>query len=230
MTKLDLSLINRNKENILNMFSKLKYYSTSWIRNYEKTLFECLSFNEYELYQQPLINIFICSSLDDPSIILNILNKKENIPEIISNQIYESPQECLIILLNDLSDINHNKLSLEQKEENINKFKIKYKDFSIIKWDINEKENKDDKKEKISDLYRKYFHKLDIYNINNDFYRNKENIYGLYITEENINKYKENFFEYFNFFIKNKLSLRIKENLDIIDNSYGITSFLSGFF
>jgi len=229
MAKLDLSLINRNKENILNMFSKLKYYSTSWIRNYEKTLFECLSFNEYELYQQPLINIFICSSLDDPSIILNILNKKENIPEIISNQIYESPQECLIILLNDLSDINYNKLSLEQKEENINKFKIKYKDFSIIKWDINEKENKDDKKEKISDLYRKYFHKLDIYNINNDFYRNKENIYGLYITEENINKYKENFFEYFNFFIKNKLSLRIKENLDIIDNSYGITSFLSGF-
>ena len=55
------------------MLSKLKYYSTSWIRNYEKTLFECLSFNEYELYQQPLINIFICSSLDDPSIILNIL-------------------------------------------------------------------------------------------------------------------------------------------------------------
>ena len=76
--KWDLSaaLLNKNKKNIGD-FSKLKYYSSPYFTEYEKTLFECLSFNEYELYQQPLINIFICSSLDDPSIILNILNKKE---------------------------------------------------------------------------------------------------------------------------------------------------------
>ena len=42
-------------------------------------------------------------------------------------------------------------------------------------------------------------------------------------------KYKQNFFEYFTFFIKNKLPLRIKENVEIIQNSYGIKSFLSGF-
>ena len=112
-------LIERSRESILKMFSKLKYYSSFWIRNYENTLFECLSFSEYELYQQPLINIFICSSLDDPSIIINILNKNENIPELISKQIYESPQENLIIILNDLSDDNYIKLTVEQKDENI---------------------------------------------------------------------------------------------------------------
>ena len=221
-------LINRTKENILKMFSKLKFYSSSWIRNYEKTLFECLSFSEYELYQQPLLNIFFCSSLDDPSIIINILNKKENIPELISNQIYESPQENLIIIINDLSDEDYNKLTLEQKEENISKFKNKFADFSIIKWDINEKENGEDKKE-ISEIYKKYFHKLDIYNSTDDFYRKKENIYGIYVTEENLLKYKQNFLEYFNFFIKNKLPLKMKENLEIIENSYGIKSFLTGF-
>ena len=222
-------LINRSRESVLKIFSKFKYYSSFWIRNYENTLFECLSFSEYELYQQPLINIFICSSLDEPSIIINILNKKDNIPELISKQIYESPQENLIIILNDLSDDNYNKLTLEQKEENISKFKNKYSDFSIINWNINEKENSEDKREIVSNLYKKYFHKLDIYNLNNDFYRKKDNIYGLYITEENIDKYKQNFYEYFNFFIKNKLPMRMKEYTDIIQNSYGIKSFLTGF-
>ena len=226
---LSSTLINRNKENVLKMFSKLKYYSSSWIRNYEKTLFELLSFSEYELFQQPLLNIFICSSLDDPSVIINLLNKKENIPELISNQIYESPQENLIVILNDLSDSNYNKLTKEQKEENISKFKKTYTDYSMINWDINVKENSDDIREMISKTYKKYFHKLDIYDIDNDFYRKKENIYGLYITEENLNKYKQNFLEYFNFFINNKLPLKIKENFEIIQNSYGIKSFLSGF-
>ena len=229
--KWDLSsiLIDRSKENVLKIFSKFKYYSSFWIRNYESTLFECLSFSEYELYQQPLINIFICSSLDNPDAITNILNNKENIPELISKQIYESPQENLIIILNDLSDDNYNKLTSEEKEENISKFKKRYTDFSMINWNINEKENSEDKKEIISDLYKKYFHKLDIYNINDDFYRKKENIYGSYVTEENIEKYKQNFYEYFNFFIKNKLPLRMKEYSDIIQNSYGIKSFLTGF-
>ena len=220
---------NRTKENILKMFSKLKYYSSPWIRNYEKTLFECLSFSEYELYQQPLFNIFLCNSLDEPSVIIDILNKQENIPELIAKQIYESPQENLIIIINDLSDSNYTKSTLEQKEENVSKFKNKFTDYSIIKWDINEKENDEDKKEKISDIYKKYFHKLDVYNLENDFYRINKNIYGIYITEENLTKYKQNFFEYFTFFIKNKLPLRIKENLEIIQNSYGIKSFLSGF-
>ena len=64
---------NRTKENILKKFSRLKYYSSQWIRNYKKTLFECLSFSEYELYQRSLFNIFLCNSLDEPSIIIGYI-------------------------------------------------------------------------------------------------------------------------------------------------------------
>ena len=83
------------------------------IRNYGYTLFERLSFSEYDLYQQSLTNIFICLSVDKPSILINILKNKDNIPELIAKQIYESPQENLIIILNYLSGDNYIKLTFE---------------------------------------------------------------------------------------------------------------------
>ena len=229
--KWDLStaLLNKNKKNIVEYLSKLKYYSSSCFSEYEKTLFECLSFSEYELYQQPLINILMCSSLDEASNIINLLNKKENIPDLILKQIYDPGQENLLIILNDLSDPNFKKLTEEEKEQNISKFKTKFSNYSIINLDINSQDKISKENENISNLYKKYFHKLDIYNPNNDFYRKKENIYGGYITNENIKKYKENFFKYFNFFIKNNLNNQINRYLEIIQNNSGITSFLSSF-
>ena len=61
-------------------------------------------------------------------------------------------------------------------------------------------------------IYIKYLHKLDVFNLENDFYRINKNIYGIYITEENLTKYKHNFFEYFTIFIKNKILLSIEVN------------------
>ena len=105
------ALLNKNKKNVLELLSKLKYYSSQYFTEYEKTLFECLYFSEHELFQQPLINIIISSSIDEPSTIINLLNTKENIPELILQQIYDPAQENLLILLNDFSDQNYNKLS-----------------------------------------------------------------------------------------------------------------------
>ena len=229
--KWDLStaLLNKNKKNIGELLSKLKFYSSPCFIEYEKTLFECLSFSEYELYQQPLINIIMCSSLDETSNIVNLLNKKENIPDLILNQMYDPGQENLLILLNDLSDPNYNKLTEEEKEQNISRFKVKFSNYSIIGLDINAQENKSEERENISKFYKKYFHKLDLYNPSNDFYRKEENIYGTYITTENIKKYKDNFYKYFTFFINNNLNSQIKRYLEIIENNSGITSFLSSF-
>ena len=96
--KWDLSnaLLNKNKKNITDFISKLRYYSSPYFTEYEKTLFECLYFGDYELYQQPLINILMCSSIDQPSEIINLLNTKENIPELILKQIYDPAQENLL--------------------------------------------------------------------------------------------------------------------------------------
>ena len=227
--ELSTASLNKNKKSIGDILSKLKYYSSPWLREYEKTLFECLSFDEYELYQQPLINIFLCTSLDEASIITNLINVKENIPDLILKQIYDPAQENLIIILNDLSDVNYTKMSSEQKEQNISKFKTKYSNYSIINWDINTKENSQDEKMEISQIYQKYFHKLDMYNPNNDFYRNKENKYGIYITNENIKKYKDDFFEYFQNFIKTNLNNQINGYLEIIQNNSGIMNSIFSF-
>ena len=225
------SLLNKNKKNISDFISKLKYYSSPYFTEYEKTLFECLYFGDYELYQQPLINILMCSSIDEPSEIISLLNTKENIPELILKQIYDPAQENLLIILNDLSDNNYIKLTKEQKESNISKFKLKFTNYSIINLDINTKDNivNDEETKTISELYKKYFHKLDIYDPNNDFYRNKENIYGAHISNENIKKYKENFYKYFNFFLKNNFIHQINRYLEIIQNNSGIKNFLTSF-
>ena len=229
----DLSniLLIKNKKNIGEFLTKLKYYSSPLFTEYEKTLFECLFFDEHELYQQPLINIVMCLSIDEPSSIINLLNTKENIPELILKQIYDPAQQNLLIILNDLSDDNYNKLSLEEKEENLNKFKLKFSNYSIINMDINvelKDKNSDDSK-KISEFYKKYFHRLDIYNPYDDFYRKKENIYGVYITNDNIAKYKDNFYKYFNFFMQNNFIHQINRYLEIIQNDSGIKNFLANF-
>ena len=223
------ALLNKNKKNIEELLPKMKYYSSPYFIEYEKTLFECLNFDEHELYQQPLINILMCSSLDEPSTIINLLNTKENIPELILKQIYDPAQENLLIILNDLSDNNFNKLSEEQKKQNISKFKTKFSNYSIVQLDINIQYKMTPENKDISELYKKYFHKLDVYDPNNDFYRKDENIYGAFISKECIKKYKENFFKYFNFFLKNNLIIQIKRYLEIIENNSGIKSFLTNF-
>ena len=227
----DLSnaLLNKDKKNAGEFLSKLKYYySSPYFTEYEKTIFECLHFDEYELYQQPLVNIFICTLLDEPSAIINLLNTKENIPELILNQIYDPAQENLLIILNDLSEPKCNQLSDEEKERNITKFKRKFSNYSIINIDINTiVTNNSDLK--ISELYKKYFHKLDLYDPNNDFYRKKEIRYGMYISNENIQKYKDNFYKYFIFFMKNNLINQINRYLEIIQNNSGIKTFLNNF-
>ena len=227
---LSTALLNKNKKNIGDILLKLKYYySSPSFTEYEKTLFECLNFDAYELYQQPLVNVFMCTSVDEPSAITNLINTKENIPELILNQIYDPAQENLLIILNDLSDPKCNQLSSEEKEKNISKFKIKFSNYSIINIDVNTLDKNNPNSIIISELYKKYFHKLDLYNPNNDFYRKKENIYGLYISKENIKKYKDNFYKYFNFFIKNNLINQINRYLEIIQNNSGIKNFLNTF-
>ena len=74
--------------------TKLKHYSTPWFREFEKTILECLHFDEYELYQQPLINIFICSIEEKTSVINDNLCKQ--IPKLIFGKRYESSKESIV--------------------------------------------------------------------------------------------------------------------------------------
>ena len=63
--KWDLSTPTVNKIFKEPYLNKTKYNSTIWYREYEKTIFECLQFNDYEFLQQPFINIYMCA-VDEP--------------------------------------------------------------------------------------------------------------------------------------------------------------------
>ena len=197
-------------------------YCTPWFKEFEKTILECLNFDEYELYQQPLINIFIASIEEKVAIINESLVKK--VPKIINDKRYDSSKESVIIILNDCKD-------KVLKKEEIEKCKTrfsKYKNYYIINWDINCPPFADfeGEQKKISENFKKYFHKSDIYNSSNEQYKdyNKKQ-YGKYINVEQYKKYREEFLHYFgNVFIPkigekiiNPLNEIIKKNTGLVN-------------
>ena len=76
--KWDLSIPTINKKFSEPYLHGIKYNSTLWYREFEKTIFECLQFNDYEFLQQPLINIYMCC-IDEPVTIISeeLSNKKK---------------------------------------------------------------------------------------------------------------------------------------------------------
>ena len=202
--------------------NKLKQFSTPWFKEFEKTLLECLSFDEYELYQQPLINIFICSIEEKTSVINDNLCKQ--IPKLINEKRYESSKESIIITLNDCKD---HQLKEEDLEKCKSRFASMFKNYYIFNWDINcppYADINDGEQKKISDNYKKCFHRTDIYNKDDQNYfdyKNKQ--YGMYINGIYYKKYKEDFLHYFNTVFINKVLERITSCNEVIKKNSGFT-------
>ena len=202
--------------------NRLKHYSTPWFREFEKTLLECLHFDEYELYQQPLINIFICSIEEKTSVINDNLCKQT--PKLILNKRYQSPKESIIITLNDCKDHN---LKEEELEKCKSRFSSMFKTYYIINWDINcppySEPNIGDQK-KISDNFKKCFHRTDIYNKDDENYKDYKNKqYGMYINYRCYKKYKEDFFQYFSTDFINKIPKQISSLNETIKKNTGFS-------
>ena len=202
--------------------NKLKHYSTPWFREFEKTLFECLHFDQYELYQQPLINIFICSIEEKTSVINDNLCKQ--IPKLIFDKRYDSSKESIVITLNDCKD---HPLKIEEVEKCKSRFTSMFKNYHILNWDINcppySSPNEGEQK-KISENFKKYFHRRDIYNKNDENYKDyKKKQYGMYINPECYKKYKEEFMNYFNNIFINKVLERITSYNETIKKNTGIS-------
>lgn len=228
--KWDLSTPTVNKKFSEPYLNKIKYNSTIWYREFEKTIFECLQFNDYEFLQQPLINIYMCC-IDEPVTIINDeLNNKKNLAKLINEEKYENPKEKIIILIKEKKS-NENKSTEnknendEKKEENLNvaeqktneemvkNFIFTYKDYYVIYWEINENNESNVESNK---LFRKYLHRVDLYNPNNDFYRRNGIFFGKYLNMNDIIQYKEDFFKYVtNIFLNKSLEL-ISEYNNII--------------
>ena len=141
------------------IFSQMEYYSFPWFEEYEKLYFELSKFNEAEMYQQPLIYIYLCSVKDLPNCVDSI--KFQQNPLLISEGVYEGRTTNLIILLNDKK--SNNFLQNQECNEIVSKFKEKYYSHQIICFDINTEPNIIEE-----DIWGKYIQKIEIYDDNYD--------------------------------------------------------------
>ena len=227
--KWDLSIPTINKKFSEPYLHGIKYNSTLWYREFEKTIFECLQFNDYEFLQQPFINIYMCC-IDEPvTIISEELSNKKNLAKLISDEKYENPKDNIIILISEKkkdSNENGNKEDKDKaneeikriNEENIKKFISTYKNYYVIFWEINKGSEANNE---TNQIFRKYLHRVDLYNPNNDFYRKNGIILGLYINKNDIIEYREDFFKYItNVFLNSILEL-INEYNNLIKKKKG---------
>ena len=186
-----------NQDPFMNLIDS---YSTPWYKEYESLFFECHCLNDFELFKQPLLNICICSINDEPSII-NKMKEKKKLSRLLEIGMYTMPTDNLIIILNDVTENNLSQEEIQiKKKKFINEFKV-----GLFFWDFNKNKRKQDESEQMysyeinknSQFWKRYFHKTDLYNPDNDFYRNKNNIFGEYISLSDIKSYKEEFQNYF---------------------------------
>ena len=214
--KWDLSTPTINKIFSEPYLNNIKYNSTPWYREFEKTIFECLQFNDYEFLQQPFINIYICC-IDEPiEIIKDELSNKKNLPKLINDEKLENPKENIIILIKEKSkaeDKNDNNIDERQA-----KFLTTYKDYYVIYWEINKSQEGNND---TNLLFKKYLHRRDLYNPNDEFYRKNGIIFGLYINKNDVTEYREDFFKYITNVFLNKILELIDENNNIIKAKKG---------
>ena len=208
------SMSKQNPEPFINLIDS---YSTPWYKEYEDIFFECICLNDYELFKQPLLNICFCSITEDPSIISKIKETK-HLPRLLEKGIYEMPNDNLIIVLNDVTENNLKEEEIEKlKKKFINEHKI-----GVLFWDINKNKRKQDESEQMylyevnkkSEFWKKHIHKVDLYNPENDFYRNKDIKFGEFISQNDIKTYKDEFQNYFIQSFLKKIIVKIQNLCD----------------
>ena len=191
-----------NKNNIKEFLLQLNQYSPTYYSEFEKLYFELCKFQESELYQQPLLYIYLCDIHDNINIIQDLLNK--SLPQLISSEVYELKTCDLIILLNDQSSksADFNNMILESN------FKNKYYGKPIITIDINSGYLEEYKNDISDDIWSKYLHKTEEYSDGFDPIKR-----GKYITNNEVYNFKQKFREY----IKDRFCFSLNELINKID-------------
>ena len=173
--EINLSNLNEYKNIKLSdrIIDKLNEFSFPWFNAYIKTIIELIKFNEFELFQQPLCFIYICSIDDPPNIIKPKLTDKERIPTLIYERIYTPDMPNLIIIIND--KLSEKQITVEEKNNYIEGFKNLYKNYYLLYWELNDIKNNNNQKldESIikyysGDIWSKYVHLIEKYYYNYD--------------------------------------------------------------
>lgn len=201
----------------------LKNYSEKWFNEYEKTILEALKFDEYEMYQQPIGNIYLCSIFDEIEEI-EFLKKKEKIPPLVFEGVLEQKVPCLLIVLNDKHKDNL-PLTNEQLTRKFEMIKNFNTNMTVVITDINSNLSSDIINE--NDIWKDYIHKLDLYSTNYNINLNK----GQMITTEERENLRNHIWRFFNDSVRLFWQLLINEyDEEVNNNKKGIKNgFLSIF-
>ena len=205
MPNFENNFIKLNKNDIQSFLMKFKYNSPNYYLEFEKLFFEICKFQETELYQQPILNIYLCDINDDVNIVSYLIT--ESMPKLISSGAYEQQTFDLLILLNDKSDTNNQNLNKIVLETN---FKNKYYGKEVITLNINSGCLKENQNDLSDDIWSNYIHKIEEYSDGFDPIQR-----GKYITKNEVNIFKQKFA----YFIKNKFTNYLQDLIYKLDKN-----------
>ena len=227
----------KNKKLSDKIIEKLSGFSFTWFNAYIKTICELIKFNECELYQQPLCYIYFCSIDDNLDIIKPQLNEKEKIPSLIYERIYDPDMPVLIIIINDKMD--KKQISLEEKNQYIEKFKDRYKVYYLLYWELNEitNQNNNELNENIikyysGDLWSKYEHIVEKYYYeNNQNNSNDNDIKGKYVNINSRRRFHQTINDFFVKYAVKHIEHKIRTiEKKILETKIGIKNTIFSFF
>ena len=214
LPKFSFDSIYLNKNNYYSFIDNQKYFSKNYFNECEKVIFEYCYFNENEIYQQPLLFVYIIDINDDYQ---KINEMKNNFPNLVKD-IYDTQMVDLIIILNDKSDKTKYENGLNKKEAFLSYIKLNFK-CSYLYFEINGNENKECDN---FELFSKYFHRLEIYD---QFYSKKK--LGILLTENEIDIIRQNISNFFENEFMKKLCKKIYKLEDSIKNNFSLFDFFS---
>ena len=190
-------------------------YEMPWYEEFEQIIFECMKFNECELYQQPLLNIVFLTPSDAINCINQIKNKEN--PSLISERIYFDNIVNLAIVLNDYSD-NTNFASSATLDSLLSKYKEYYYNYSFFSIDINTK-----KEEQCEDIWEHYLNKAELYSQDKILSYKR----GEFISQKTREAFHLLFVTFFNDFVVKEVQ-KLIDNLDKeIDKKRGFSGIFS---
>ena len=242
----EINLNNINEYNNIKLsdriIDKLNDFSFPWFSVYIKTIGELIKFNEFELLQQPLCYIYICS-IDDPAdIIKPRLTDKEKIPTLIYERIYTPDMPNLIIIIND--KLQEKQITGEEKNKYIEGFKNLYKNYYLLYWELNDIKNNNSHKLEESivkfysgDIWSKYEHIVEKYyynynkEINSINNNNDDDIKGKYISIYSRRRFHQTFNDFFIKYAMQNIESKMKAiEKKILEPKKGFKNTIFGFF
>ena len=204
------------KNNIKEFLLQLYKFSPSYYNEFEKLYFELCKFQETELYEQPLLYIYLVDINDNENVISECL--RLSLPKLIESEAYEQRTFELIIILNDESAPS----SKDYESNNLkNKFKSLYYEKDIITIDINSGALNENKNNISDDIWSKYIHKIEEYS--DGFEPIKR---GKYITNTEVEVINEKFKSY----IKDKFRPYLLDMINRIDKNISKNAGINTFF